>query len=166
MLLDLCISLNRLASFKNKTSMFLIIKKENFTCVFMFIFIGSILIISICYLIPRKVNQFAWLIHLNDNKTNETTVTTIALYQVTSNSIGQNEIMVIFLLIINILRGVVLVVFLFILNLIISFKYHGHLKRKQLKFSNITSKILLSEIFRVYKLDISKHQIYCNSSFN
>ena len=138
-LLDLGISLNRLASFQNKTSMYLIIKKENFTCVFLCIFIASLLVISICYLLPRQVNQLGWLVDENDiNLSNQTTMGK-ALYQVTANYIGTNEIMTIFLLVLNIFRGVVLLVLLFVLNVAIGYRYHRHMKMKKLKFSNIRS---------------------------
>lgn len=109
----------------------------------MFIFIGSILVISACYLLPRKVQQFGWLINVADEKVNKSTTSAKALYKVTPNGIGQNETMVIFFLILNVLRGVVLLVFLFLLNVIISYKYHMHLKRKQQRFSNITSNFFL-----------------------
>jgi hypothetical protein len=138
-LLDLGISLNRLASFQNKTSMYLIIKKENFTCVFVCIFLASVLVISICYLLPRQVNQLGWLVDENDfNISNQTTMGK-ALYQVTANDIGKNDKIVIFLLVLNIFRGVVLLVILFVLNVIISYKYQRHMKMKKLKFSNIRS---------------------------
>jgi hypothetical protein len=138
-LLDLGISLNRLASFKNKTSMFLIIKKDNFSYVFLCIFLASVLIVSTCYVIPRQVNQFGWLLNENDFNIGNQTTMGKALYQVTANDIGKNDKMIIFLLVLNIFRGVVLLVILFVLNVVIGYKYHRHIKIKKLKFSNIRS---------------------------
>jgi hypothetical protein len=140
-LLDLGISLNRLASFQNKTSMYLIIKKENFSYVFLCIFLASVLVVSICYVIPRQVNQLGWLVNENDFNLSNQTTTAKTLYQVTANYIGRNEIMTIFLLVLNVFRGVVLLVLLFVLNVAIGYRYHRHMKMKKLKFSNIRSNL-------------------------
>ena len=147
-LLDLCISLNRLASFSNKTSLCLIIKKENFVRVFMSIFVVSIMVTCVCYLIPREVDKLGWLVLLNNNNnTNVSSVEYKALYQITPNMYGQMNSVKIFLFTLNVIRGSLLLVILFVLNVVVVYKYSTHLKRKELKFSNIKSEFrILCEV--------------------
>ena len=119
--------------------MCLIIKRENFTFIFSLLFIVSIVVVSVCYLMPRQVNQLGWLITNNSNFTNAN-ATKLILYQVSTNELGKMTSVKWFLFCLNTLRGPILLIFLFVLNVIIGFKYNRHLKKKQhLRFSNIKS---------------------------
>ena len=117
--------------------MCLIMKRENFTFIFSLLFIVSIVVVSVCYLMPRQVNQLGWLITNNSNFTNAN-ATKLILYQVSTNELGQITSVKWLLFTMNMLRGPLFYIFLFVLNLVIGFKYNNYLKNKRhLRFSNI-----------------------------
>jgi hypothetical protein len=134
--MDLVVSLNRLFSFSKTKSSWFAIKKENFKYVFTVILFISSVIITICYLLTRQVTHFGYLI-VHKNDTNETTYE--PLFKVSSNFIGDNDVVKQVLFILNLLRGSVLMVLLFIINLLIAFKYQMYMRRKAKKFTNIAS---------------------------
>jgi hypothetical protein len=117
-LLELCISINRIVSFTNRKSPYSIINNSNFLQVLMGIAVFSVVIIAVSYFSLREVKQFGCL------KLKEKSE---ALYMVGANTDVTNKIIIA----LNVNRGAMLLLILFLLNLIILFKYHSYVRKRE-----------------------------------
>lgn len=147
-LLDIIVSVNRLSSFSSTQSRIIVrLNKIDFRIKCVILTFISLVANLPSYVITRNVTIVGFLevpYFVNSNSTTEFVYK--ELYQALTNSLGKNQLMVTFLFILTLFRGLIPLLFLFLINIFIGYKFRLHIKKKRqvIHTSTITA---ISEFF-------------------